>query len=389
MQSGFMRPSSLVVLAHVLIALSARAQEPRLIAADTSAVEAPYEFSEIGEVFALADGRVIVRDKMEQVVLLVDFRAGTSVAVGKIGDGPGEYRGAFKLIRLGGDSVGIIDAANPRILALTMHGTVGGFVSPNSKHPVSGSSLAAIRADGRGWLYSQRSKTRGSGNNATVTDSVDIFRWRPGTEPAELVGAFRNPPPEGAMVTATGHLVVRPGATPVLAPTPTWVVGDDGTIGIVNAVPFRVDFISPSGERSIGEVIPYAKVPVTEAIKESFRKAFARPQYAYIMDRATQTTTRAKMPPAPFRNENWAKELPAFLYDGFLGFAPDGTLWIQRTTIGTEGALYDLVGRDGRLRDRVRFPDGHRVVGFGRDAMYVVRRDANDLEYLQRRSLPR
>jgi len=61
----------------------------------------------------------------------------------------------------------------------------------------------------------------------------------------------------------------------------------------------------------------------------------------------------------------------------------------ERTTFGREGARYDLIGPDGALVDRVRLPEGHRVVGFGHDAIYVVRRDADDLEFLQRRPLIR
>jgi hypothetical protein len=81
--------------------------------------------------------------------------------------------------------------------------------------------------------------------------------------------------------------------------------------------------------------------------------------------------------------------VPPFRASAFVAFAPDGKLWIQRTTFGREGARYDLIGPDGALVDRVRLPEGHRVVGFGRNAMYVVRRDSDDLEFLQRRPLPR
>ena len=65
----------------------------------------------------------------------------------------------------------------------------------------------------------------------------------------------------------------------------------------------------------------------------------------------------------------WTAEVPPFRGNAFVAFAPDGKLWIQRTTFGREGARYDLIGPDGALVDRVQLPGGHRVVGFGRDAM--------------------
>jgi hypothetical protein len=100
-------------------------------------------------------------------------------------------------------------------------------------------------------------------------------------------------------------------------------------------------------------------------------------------------TERTRSPALNPASMNWLDEVPPFRGDAFVAFAPDGTLWIQRSTFGDEGARYDLVDRDGAVIDRVRLPEGHRVVGFGRDVLYVVRRDADDVEYLQLRPYPR
>lgn len=66
-----------------------------------------------------------------------------------------------------------------------------------------------------------------------------------------------------------------------------------------------------------------------------------------------------------------------------------GCCWIQRATFGREGARYDVAGPDGVPVGRVDLPEGHRVAGFGRDALHVVRRNADDLEFLQLRPRPR
>lgn len=71
-----------------------------------------------------------------------------------------------------------------------------------------------------------------------------------------------------------------------------------------------------------------------------------------------------------------------------VAFDSRGTLWIQRVTFGMEGGRYDLVDSTGRRFDSVRLQSGLRVVGFGREVMYVVRRDHDDLEHLQRVPLP-
>jgi hypothetical protein len=60
-------------------------------------------------------------------------------------------------------------------------------------------------------------------------------------------------------------------------------------------------------------------------------------------------------------------------------------LWVKRT--GPVGAplTYDLIDNAGKLTQRVVFPMGVRLVGFGANgAIYAARTDDDDLQYLQR-----
>jgi hypothetical protein len=125
-------------------------------------------------------------------------------------------------------------------------------------------------------------------------------------------------------------------------------------------------------------------MPINDAIKDAYTREFLRPQNIYVIDRGTNTLRATRVTPAPVTITNWAQEVPPFRADALIAFAPDGTLWVQRTTFGREGARYDVIGADGRLRFRTVLPEGHRVAGFGRDAMFVVRRDADDVEFLQK-----
>jgi hypothetical protein len=45
--------------------------------------------------------------------------------------------------------------------------------------------------------------------------------------------------------------------------------------------------------------------------------------------------------------------------------------------------LLDVIDRQGAVAARVDVPNGGRVVGFGVRSIYVVRKDADDLQYLQ------
>jgi hypothetical protein len=70
-------------------------------------------------------------------------------------------------------------------------------------------------------------------------------------------------------------------------------------------------------------------------------------------------------------------------------FAPDGTLWIQRTTADASAPpTYDLIGPAATIIGRMVLPANTRLVGFGVGTVYLVRVDEDDLEYLQRYRLP-
>ncbi len=69
-------------------------------------------------------------------------------------------------------------------------------------------------------------------------------------------------------------------------------------------------------------------------------------------------------------------------------FAEDGRLWVKRTVVPGKRPLYDVIGDSGQLVQRVTFPANTRVVGFGTGHVYVARRDADDLEHLERFLLP-
>ena len=380
-------------LALVLVLTLTRsvvAQEgSRLVATEPPGAELPYEFSQISRVFELRDGRVIVLDRLDGNVRLADLRTGVSSLLGRTGNGPREYRAPHDLIPLGGDSVGVVDGTQRRVLVITSDGGLGGFVPPMARHPGTGAMIELRAADARGWLYGNGGPLqRTAAGSLEFSDSSPILRWKPASETGEVIAHYYSPPPPGASIIASGHVVQKPGAVPALSPVTMWMVGPDGRIAVVSGSPYRVQFIEPDGSRRMGPVIPFDRVAVNDSVKNAVQSDASRPQMMVMYEKGGATTTARSVPPG-FQVTNWATHVPPFRFDGLIAFAPNGTLWVQRTTFRREGGRYDLIGADGSLIDRVRLPEGHRIVGFGRDAMYVVRRDADDLEFLQRRPVPR
>jgi hypothetical protein len=78
----------------------------------------------------------------------------------------------------------------------------------------------------------------------------------------------------------------------------------------------------------------------------------------------------------------WPEVLPPFLQRA-LRFAPDGMLWVERTGPAGSGQIFDVIDVRGHIARRVTLPPRLRLVGFGREGIYTVRRDEDDLEFLQ------
>jgi hypothetical protein len=57
---------------------------------------------------------------------------------------------------------------------------------------------------------------------------------------------------------------------------------------------------------------------------------------------------------------------------------------VQRTVPLGAPTQYDVFDRRGVLVDRLTVPAGHRIVGFGRASVYLIRTDSDDLLHLGR-----
>ena len=63
-------------------------------------------------------------------------------------------------------------------------------------------------------------------------------------------------------------------------------------------------------------------------------------------------------------------------------------LWVLRTRPAEDPVpSYDVFDSFGKQVGRVVLPKDTRLAGFGQRSVYLVRRDADDLEYLQRYAL--
>lgn len=123
-----------------------------------------------------------------------------------------------------------------------------------------------------------------------------------------------------------------------------------------------------------GDAVAFTRLPVTQADKDVFN------------DRANASRSgsggSSAAPAAP--SIDFPELKPPFAVAGVLA-GSDGRLWVQRYVPASDARThYDVFDRRGAVVLRATVPNGGRIVGFGPKSVYVVRKDADDLQYLQK-----
>jgi hypothetical protein len=83
----------------------------------------------------------------------------------------------------------------------------------------------------------------------------------------------------------------------------------------------------------------------------------------------------------------WPEAKPPF-YSGRIPVDPMNRAWVQRHVQAGSSATYDVFARTGERVATFELPHGSRIVGFGRESVYVVSPDDFDLNYLKRYAMP-
>jgi len=350
-----------------------------------------HEWTRVASIRELSDGRLIVLDTHENVIMLVDARFTTATQIGREGQGPGEFESPSALLWLRSDSTGVIDVSSRSLKIITPQGAPGGILYPTGGAPCAAPSDTLRRLsitpvhDLQGRSYQMASNLRAKPDGSyEQTNAAAIERWGSGCG-RDTVGYIPRKINPDAQILPGGTLIARAGNTEVFAGGPLWTVAPDGHVFIVLADPYRVEVISPNGNRSPGTAIPYQPIRVTEAHKQAWRDAAKQPNPVGVMTRDGVRSRR--MMAMPFQEPaNWAATLPPFLFPA-LSTGRDNRLWVQRTTAAGAPPTFDVFDAAGRLVERVVLPARTRLVGHGRGVVYLVRIDEDDLEYLERHRL--
>jgi hypothetical protein len=341
---------------------------PRLL--DKPQVELPEPFTNVAAIRELRDGRVLVVDNGDRALYVVDFAAGTSTQVGRPGGGPAEYRSPGILLPIAGDTTLLTDPGNNRLLV----------IGPNAQ-PVRALTDAwpflngqrgtrlprAIDGRGRGYFMGTPVRSPEMGPPVMQIDSVPLYRTPRGYPTVDSVAYVHLAPRRITTTTKDGKITSIDVFTPPFPAQDGWQVFADGAVAIVRVRDYRVDWLLPDGRHVAGRPIPFDPVKVTDRDKR-------------LAPSARSGGGAAQSMPAL----DWPEVKPPFAFNAVLAGADD-RLWVLRHTPATDARThYDVIDRRGVVVARVAVPNAGRIVGFGAKSIYVVRRDADDLQYLQR-----
>lgn len=349
------------------------------------------EFSWVKSVRELPDGRLLVSDGIERFLYVVDFRSGEIARIGAHGDGPGEYQWPGYLYALGADSTLFIDSTVHRWFLLVGDRIVKSLDRYALMPILLGGGAEPWGVDWSGRVLGAEGFARQPGvpdYAQTQADSIRVLLSGSsflGSSAQIEVGRFDTIAEVGGQGLA--GVLVEQGLRPMQRISQLATQGQawlfrDGWIAVAHPDPYRVDWRRPDGQWIHGAPLPFRPVAVTHEEK-CFRLSRVTLYTECLLDRF----------PVP-----WPRHVPPFVMSRLrsvtpgatpLRPAPGGMLLILRTpTLEAPGNRYDLIDRSGALRGVFRLPVDQTIAGFGPSSLYVVRKDAMDLQTLSRHPWP-
>lgn len=339
-------------------------------------------FATVGAVRWLEDGRIVVADIAANRLLVFDSTGKYLRALGRAGDGPGEFRYIGSVTALPGDSLATFDS---RLRRLSLWHPDRGFVRGI---PVGGGSLESWPADA--WLW-QDSLVVALQLSITSQDSV-----APGS------GVRRWPMRARLTLHDLGGRIL--GTSPDFAGMYSGLVANGDTRLPFSNQPFtavardRVYFGS-----GVGFSLSYLNTDFNWAgdIRwPSHQEALTQEEVNQVRSEA-EALAATRMPPErvrarlanSFAPEILPSERPAI---SRVLVTPDGNLWIERfeaTRLGSvlqkAGDRWTVLASDGRPVARVALPAGSRLEAVRDSRAIIVLRDSLDIQTVAVRELLR
>jgi hypothetical protein len=323
------------------------------------------EFGKVISAHELSPGKLLVADERERKLVLVDFDANTARSIGRTGSGPGEFRSLGALVPRRGGGAFLVDFVQRRLLPVLPNGALADPVL------MPESSLLIAAADTNGRLYANRMLFR----NRVISDSMQILRWDVASDRVDTLLQFN--------AGRSGMIIPAGTKQRVWYSTTSWAPLADGTIVLLEAATYRLSRWS-NGSATVVATLPFERRAVTAEDRNAWVDAQKEVKPVALGQQGAQPG-----PARPRPEPTFPTTFPAFEADTPLLLAPDGTLWVHRLQSPRDTLqMVDVIDLAGRLVGRVQLAAKSRIVAIGKNAIYVVEVDADDVQRVRRFAYP-
>ncbi|MGI9628634.1 MAG: hypothetical protein ACR2QM_17500 [Longimicrobiales bacterium] len=385
-----LRQTVVIMAMATLVAVPVDGQAVRL---DEPVAVFPEGFSVVQTVRELPDGRVLVADPLGQTVVAVDMAAGTADSIGRVGQGPEEYRQPDAVWPLPSGRTLLVDLGNGRLTELSSSLEFGDTRPYTIGESAPGRELVLAipqAVDGAGRVYFRSLGRPGPGMSG---DSAQVLRIDLATEVVDSVAAIGLA--ERKTTTTGGPNNQNTSVTQVpLSPADAWGVAEDGRVVVARAGDYSIQWIAPNGQVTQGGPNDYDAVAIRQGEKEEWAEVRAGSggglSLAVTNNNGVMSMSASRGGGSnddDLNQYDWPDVKPPF-YSGRIIVDPSGRAWVRRHMKAGDPPTYDLFGADGVRVAQVEFAVGRRVVGFGNGALYAINTDQFGLQHLEQYETP-
>ena len=334
----------------------------------------------------LRDGRVLVVDGIAQRLQLVDFASGKVEPRMKPGAEDDEARSFGPLMAYAGDSIASLDNGKARLMLFDPDGAFARTIAMGGRGPrlpVLRFLVGTESAIGMG--FPPRPTSPPNPAVATLRVPYPVIRFSLRTQQydtvVQLLPAQAPRAPLSPSTSNAGTFVVYIGTAPVQT-VDVWAAYPDGTVAVVRAATYRIEWFAPDGSRTSSDPVPFTPIALTagdrKRVMDEYKRTAAEALQANPMRTAILVVNYAE--PA-----SWPATHPPFRSDIAPLVDRRDRLWLATRCVKDEQALcYDVIDRRGVRVERFKLPPKTVIVGFGKDVVYTFV-DQNDV--LQRHAL--
>jgi hypothetical protein len=351
---------------------------------------------------ALSDGRLMVNDIDHHRVLLFDSTLQrTTVVMDSAGTAARAY-GAQPggMFAFPGDSTLFVDPVALAMVVIDANGTIARTMAPPPGPNIAlllstpGASPAGI--DGRGRLI-----FRGTVNPpASTSGGVDaapppyptgpLMRFDAASHVVDTAAFVRisAAPPIKTTITATERTNLR--VVVPLLDIDGWTVLHDGTLAIMREQDYHIDWVAPNGSITSSPKVPHDWIRLTDDDKASLHDSIQKGLDADPMSNGTTTTPGTGFKLIRITTVVDANQLPDYyppIKANTMRGDFDSNVWIPPQSLHplAGGPVYDVIGRQGVLLDRIQIPGGCTVEAFGPGVVYLSSREGTGLTVVRAR----